>query len=131
MVILMVMIIMMILMFDDLQSLFCSVVFPCFVAADDDADDSNDSFFSPYMLFVFFRLHPLSSPVQPPRCFYGKSDIAGNLPRPRSKPWDVRVIVASWNHPKPLRSLVSEPVEFGSRGRNQWVKVGSGWAEVG
>lgn len=134
-VIMMVMIIMMILMFNDAQSLFCF----CFISMClllmmiHHADDSNKILLkSPYIYFSFAP-HPFHPGFLPPvvSLFPDTDPPAPRFstgPRPRSKPWDVRVIVVSWNHPKPLRSLVTEPNGWNSGFRGG---MGGGWGEVG
>lgn len=129
MVIMMVMIIMMILMFNDAQSLFCF----CFISIFCCCWWWRCWWFQKYP--VCFRKRTRSIPVSFPRWFryfririHQQHRFTGNSPRPRSKPWDVRVIVVSWNHPKPLRSLVTEPNGWNSGFRGG---MGGGWGEVG
>lgn len=113
---------------------FVSVLFPSFVAADDDdADDSKKILKNIHMFF--FVENTRSIPVSFPRWFrYFRIRIHQHHrfigPRPRSKPWDVRVIVVSWNHPKHLRSSVGWNPPVGTRGFGMvWGVVGVrlGW----
>ena len=83
----------------------------------------------------FFVENTRSIPVSFPRWFrYFRIRIHQHHrfigPRPRSKPWDVRVIVVSWNHPKHLRSSVGWNPTVGTRGFGMvWGVVGVrlGW----